>query len=113
MATPATSLRSARRLTLVLAGIAGIALAGLPAAQAAPPATSGDAATLMAARAHDLEKVTEAFDAARDNLSAQQAAAQAAEATAQKARAAQAQAQQDVRGVARSAYTWESSTLQV
>jgi cell wall-associated NlpC family hydrolase len=112
MATPRTPLATARRITLVLAGVAGIAFAGLPVAQASPPATAGDAATLMAARAHDLEKVTEAFNAARDDLAAQQAAAQGAEATMQKARAAQAVAQQEVRGIARSAYTGQGGTFQ-
>jgi peptidoglycan DL-endopeptidase CwlO len=111
MATPRSPLRTARRVTLVVAGLAGIALAGLPAAQAAPT-TASDAAALMAARAHDLEKVTEAFNAARDELATQQTAAQAADAAAQKARTAQAAAQQEVRGLARSAYTGQSGAFE-
>src|SRR5438309_3461967 len=98
MATPRSTSRRplahARRTAVVLAGAVGIGLAALPAQAAPAPATSGDAATLMAARAHDLEKVTEAFDAARDQLAAQEGTAQSAAATVQKARAAQATAQQ-------------------
>ena len=109
MATPRTSLAAARRLTLVLAGVAGIAFAGLPAAEATP---AGDAATLMAARAHDLEKVTETFNAARDELATQQAAAKDAEAATEKAHAAQVAAQKEVRGIARSAYTGQGGTFQ-
>jgi cell wall-associated NlpC family hydrolase len=114
MATPRSSRRPlalARRTAVVLAGAVGIGLAALPAQAAPAPATSGDAATLMAARAHDLEKVTEAFDAARDQLGAQEATAQTAAATVQKARAAQAAAQQQVRGIARSAYTGQNGAL--
>src|SRR5689334_1258677 len=102
--TPRRPLGLVRRTGVVLAGTLGIGLAALPAQAAPPPASSGDAATLMAARAHDLEKVTEAFDAARDELAAQEASAQAAAATVQQARAAQVAAQQQVRGIARSAY---------
>jgi cell wall-associated NlpC family hydrolase len=65
----------------------------------------------MAARAHELEKVTEAFNGARDQLAAQEATAQSAAATVQKARAAQAAAQQQVRGIARSAYTGQNGAL--
>jgi peptidoglycan DL-endopeptidase CwlO len=119
MATPTDSPRPAgtrslvaiRRTAVVLAGLAAIALGPLPAQAAPDPATSGDAATLMAARAHDLEKVTEAFNAARDQLAAQQAKAQAAQATYQQAQAALVTARQQVRGIARSAYTGDRSSF--
>ena len=103
--------RTARRITLVLAGLAAVLLCAVPAHAAPTPATSGDAAALMAARAHDLEKVTEAFDAARDQLAVQQAKAQAAQATYQKAEAALVLARQEVRGIARSAYTGDGSSF--
>lgn len=103
--------RTARRITLVLAGLAAVLLGTVPAHAAPTPATSGDAAALMAARAHDLEKVTEAFDAARDQLAAEQAKAQAAQAAYQKAQAALVQARQEVRGIARSAYTGNGSSF--
>src|SRR3954467_3822964 len=76
-------LRTARRFVLVLTGTiavsAGVALVP-PAASAAPdaPGPSQGAAALMAARAHDLEAVTEQFNTARDALAGQQAAAKAA-----------------------------------
>jgi cell wall-associated NlpC family hydrolase len=98
-------------MAVVLAGLAAIALSPLPAQAAPDPATAGDAATLMAARAHDLEKVTEAFNAARDQLAAQQAKAQAAQATYQQAQAALVTARQQVRGIARSAYTGDRSSF--
>jgi cell wall-associated NlpC family hydrolase len=101
---------------LVLTGVAGAVLATVPAqaapAPAAQPATSADAAALMAARAHELEKVTEAFDAARDQLAAQEATAKAAAARADQARAAQEKAREQVRGIARSAYTGQNGALQ-
>jgi peptidoglycan DL-endopeptidase CwlO len=115
MATPRTTPRRplalVRRTAVVLAGAVGIGLAALPAQATPAPATSGDAATLMAARAHDLEKVTEAFDSARDQLAAQEATAQAAAARVQQARAVQTAAQQQVRGIARSAYTGQNGAL--
>ena len=103
--------RSARRITLVLAGLTAVLLGTVPAQAAPTPATSGDAAALMAARAHDLEKVTEAFDAARDQLAAQQQKAEAAQAAYQKAQAALVVARQQVRGIARSAYTSNNSSI--
>ena len=119
MATPTDSPRPAgtrslltiRRIAVVLAGLAALALSPLPAQAAPDPATSGDAATLMAARAHDLEKVTEAFNIARDQLAAQQAKAQAAQATYEQAQAALVTARQQVRGIARSAYTGDRSSF--
>jgi cell wall-associated NlpC family hydrolase len=100
-----------RRISVVLAALAAVGLSPLPAQADPDPATAGDAATLMAARAHDLEKVTEAFDTARDQLAAQQAKAQAAQASFQQAQAALVTARQQVRGIARSAYTGDSSSF--
>jgi peptidoglycan DL-endopeptidase CwlO len=75
------------------------------------PATSHDAATLMAARAHDLEKVTENFNIARDHLAAQQAKAKAAQARFRAAAAQLTVARRQVRSIARSAYTGNGSSL--
>src|SRR3954462_3637040 len=116
MATRRTSfprpnlLHRSRRIVLVLAGVLGISagIALVPqAASAAPgaPATAQEAAELMAARAHDLEAVTEQFNTARDELAGQQAAAQAAADALAKAQADLATAQTQVRGIARSAFT--------
>jgi cell wall-associated NlpC family hydrolase len=119
MATPSTSSRPAprravplsRRIVLGLVVLAGVALTPVAASAAPRPATAHDAAVLMAARAHDLEKITEAFDAARDQLAAQEASAQAAAARADQARAARTAAQQQVRSIARSAYTGQNGAL--
>jgi cell wall-associated NlpC family hydrolase len=94
-----------RRIALGLAALAAVALSPLPASAAPVPATSHDAAALMAARAHDLEKVTEQFDVARDQLAAQQAKAKSAQARFRTAQAALAVARRQVRGIARTAYT--------
>ena len=118
MATPRTSFPrpnparrprlTARRAVLVLAGAIGVALVPLPAS-AAPdsPTTSQEAAALMAARAHDLEVVTEQFNTARDELATQQAAAQAAADALPRTQADLVAAQAQVRGIARSAFTGE------
>jgi cell wall-associated NlpC family hydrolase len=116
----ASSLSSARRrltgrrflFTVVAAG--GVVLAPLPAYAAPDRATSAEeAAALVAARAHDLEVVTEKFNDAREELKAKQADAAAAEAQVQAAEAVVATARGQVREVARSAYTGESlGTLQ-
>src|SRR3954447_11859575 len=122
MATPRTSFprpkflrrprNAARRGVLALAGVmggsAGISLVPQPAS-AAPdrPSTSQEAAALMAARAHDLEIVTERFNEARDELATQQATARAAAATLAQAQADLGAAQGQVRGIARSAFTGE------
>jgi cell wall-associated NlpC family hydrolase len=118
MATPlgrtpsaASSRRSSRRpalagrAALALAGVVGVLFSTVPA-QAAP-ATPAQAAELVAARGHELEVITEQFNQARENLTAQQAAAQAAAAQLEQATAALAGAQQSVRGIARSAWTGE------
>src|SRR3954447_18373667 len=105
--------RSIRRAVLVLSGViavsAGIALVpqGASAAPAAP-ATAQQAAELMAARAHELEVVTEQFNTAHDGLESQQAAAQTAADALAKAQADLSSAQAQVRGIARSAFTGNS-----
>jgi cell wall-associated NlpC family hydrolase len=93
-------------LTGAIAVSAGIAVVP-QVASAAPdaPATAQEAAELMAARAHDLEVVTEQFNTARDQLETQQAAAKAAADALAKAQADLATAQTQVRGIARSAFT--------
>jgi cell wall-associated NlpC family hydrolase len=107
--TPSTRRRSrpalAGRVVLALAGVVGVLFSSVPA-QAAP-ATSAEAAELVAARGHELEVVTEQFNEARETLTAQQAAAQAAAAQLEQATAALGTAQQQVRGIARSAWTGE------
>jgi cell wall-associated NlpC family hydrolase len=116
----ASTHRSARRglpgrrvlLTLVAAG--GVVLAPLPAL-AAPeqPTTSQEAAALVAARGHDLEVVTEQFNDAREALTTKQAEAEQARQQVQVAEAAVTAARDQVRQVARSAYTGDQlSTLQ-
>jgi cell wall-associated NlpC family hydrolase len=91
------------RVVLAVAGVIGVLFSAVPA-QAAP-ATSAEAAQLVAARGHDLEVVTEQFNEARATLDAQRAAAQAAAAKLTQATAALGAAQQQVRGIARSAWT--------
>src|SRR4051812_34726736 len=92
-----------RRVVLAAAGVVGILFSTVPA-QAAP-ATSAEAAKLVAARGHDLEVITEQYNQARETLVAQRAAAEKAIATSNEATAALAAAQEQVRGLARSAYT--------
>lgn len=103
---PAHTRRSAtvRRVVLAAAGVVGILLSTVPAS-AAPATTSAEAAKLVAARGHDLEVITEQYNAARESLVAQRASAEKAIATSNKATAALAAAQQQVRGIARTAYT--------
>jgi cell wall-associated NlpC family hydrolase len=118
MASKHSSLRPAlisRRVVLTLVAAGGVVLAPLPAL-AAPEqtaTTSQEAAALVASRAHDLEVVTEKFNDAREQLDATQAAATAAGQQAEAAQATVAGARDQVRQVARSAYTGDSlSTLQ-
>lgn len=102
------SLRAVRAGVLLLAAAIGATLTP-SAAQAAPaasvPTTSSEAAALVAARAHDLEAVTEQYNTAKVQLDAQQAAAKAAAATLAKAEAQLRTAQQQVRGIARASFT--------
>jgi cell wall-associated NlpC family hydrolase len=109
MATPLgrTPARLARA-ALAVAGVAGVLLTAAPA-QAAP-GTSAEAGQMVAARAHDLEVVTEQFDEARATYDTQRAAAEAATAKLQAAAATLGTAQQQVRGIARSAWTGSGLT---
>lgn len=95
-----------RRISVAALAAAGVALLPAPAS-AAPdaPQTSGDAAALLAAKAHDLEKLTEQFDTARDRLERQQAAARAAGGAAGQASDRLSAAHGQIRGVARGIYT--------
>ena len=65
----------------------------------------------MAARAHDLEEVTEEFNAARDQLAAQEAKARAAAGHLRRRPGRARAAQQQVRGIARSAYTGDRGSF--
>ncbi len=98
--------RRPHRLLVVLAAVIGLSVAPLPAA--ADPQTSEEVAELLAAHGHELEKVTERFNDARETLKAQQAAEKAATEALEKARAQVAAAQESVRGIARSAFTGDS-----
>ena len=93
------------RLVLAVTGVVGVLFTAVPA-QAAPT-TSAQAAEMVAARGHELEVVTEKFNEARATLDTQRAAAQAAAAQLEQATAALGAAQQQVRGIARSAWTGE------
>ena len=107
-ASPRTSSRRpvrAVRLVLAAAAAVGVLLPTAPATAA--PATSAEAAELVAARGHELEVVTEQFNEARETLAAQQEAARTAGARLEQATAALGTAQQQVRGLARSAWTGE------
>jgi peptidoglycan DL-endopeptidase CwlO len=108
-AVPASTRRSsaAGRALLALAAVVGVLFSTVPA-QAAP-ATSAQAAELVAAKGHELEIVTEEFNEAREALIAQRAAAEAAAATFAQATTDLGTAQQQVRGIARSAYTGEGT----
>src|SRR4051794_15611534 len=96
----------ARTALLVLTAACGVTLTPLPAAaEPEQPATSQQAADLVAARARDLEVLTEQFNEARERLTAtQESAARAAEELAA-AQAALAGARDHVRAVARGAWT--------
>jgi peptidoglycan DL-endopeptidase CwlO len=93
----------ARRVVLALAGVIGVLVSTVPA-QAAP-STSTEAAELVAAHGHQLEVITEQFNEARETLAGQLATAEAAGAELERVTAQLAAAQQQVRGLARSAYT--------
>jgi cell wall-associated NlpC family hydrolase len=113
-APPASPRRSAApgRVLLAAAAILGVLVTAMPAQAAppaAPPATSAHAAELVAARGHHLEVVTEEFNEARAALTAQHAVAEAAAAQLTQATATLGAAQQQVRGIARAAYTGEGT----
>ena len=101
-----------RRTTLLAAAGVAVALIASPAQASGSPTTSGEAAALLAAKAHQLEVVTEQFDAAREQLAAASQAARQAAAAASGAQADLAAAQSQVRAVARSAYTGGTGPLQ-
>ena len=110
-APPVLSYRSAHRPSRTARGLcaavaaASLALSPVPAFGApGTPSTSQDVAALMAAKAHELEKITEEFNIARHQLERQQAAARVAADAAAEAQTRLAAAQQQVRGIARSAY---------
>jgi cell wall-associated NlpC family hydrolase len=112
MASALTPARCAvPRIVIGLIAAGSLTLATVPAA-ASPedPETSAEAAALVAERAHDLEVVTEQFNEAREQLRASQdAAAQAARDVAA-AEAALAAAREQVRSVARGAWTGDRLT---
>jgi cell wall-associated NlpC family hydrolase len=101
---------TARRAAVVLAGVVGILLSvfSVVPAQAAPT-TAAEAGRLMAARSHDLEVMTEKFDAARVRLAAEEGLARSATAKMKAAYVVVGTAQNQVRGIARSAYTGTGS----
>ena len=108
---PTPARRAVPRIVIGLIAAGGLALTTVPAA-ASPedPGTSAEAAALVAERAHDLEVVTERFNEAREQLRAgQDAAAQAARDVAT-AEAAVAAAREQVRSVARGAWTGDRLT---
>ena len=107
-ALPRTSTRRpahVRHGMLALLAVIGALFVTAPA-QAAP-ATSAEAAALVAARGHELEVISEQFNEARVALESQRATATAAVAAMEQATAELAAAQQHVRGLARTAYTGE------
>ena len=105
-----TRRRSPRPAVLVLAAVLAAVCSTAPA-QAAPgtstPATSAQAAEMVAAKGHELEVITEEFNEAREALRGHRATAEAAAAELEAATARLAAAQQQVRGIARAAYTGE------
>jgi cell wall-associated NlpC family hydrolase len=106
--TPARRpLVAARRALVAVVAAGGLALSPLPAAADPRPSTSAEAAALVAARAHDLEVLTEQFNEAREELWTTRAAAVRAAEELAAAQAALAQARDRVRVVAYSAYTGE------
>jgi cell wall-associated NlpC family hydrolase len=108
---PTPARRAVPRILIGLIAAGGLTLTTVPAA-ASPedPETSAEAAALVAERAHDLEVVTERFNEVREQLRAgQDAAAQAARDVAT-AEAAVAAAREQVRSVARGAWTGDRLT---
>jgi cell wall-associated NlpC family hydrolase len=108
MATPnaPTARTTGRRAALVVAGVLGILLSVFSAVPAqAAPTTAAEAGRLMAARSHDLEVLTEKFDAARVRLAQEERLVRTATAKMKTAYVVLGVAQNQVRGIARSAYT--------
>ena len=98
---------TARRALVAAVAAGGLAFTPLPAAADPQPATSVEAAALVAARAHDLEILTEQFNEAREELAATREAADRAAQELVAAEAALAGAREQVRAVAYGAYTGE------
>jgi cell wall-associated NlpC family hydrolase len=98
-------LPAARRAVVALGVVGALAVSATPAAAEPAPATSREAAGLIAARARDLEVLTEKFNEARERLKATERSAHRAADDLEAARAALARARDRVRVVARSAYT--------
>ncbi|MPQ97662.1 NlpC/P60 family protein [Modestobacter sp. I12A-02628] len=109
-AVPARRARRARRLTSTLVLTASAALvAGLfPGSATAAPASSAEAAELVAAASRELEVVTEQVNEATVTLEQQDAAAVAAAQAALDAQARVDAVEGQLRQVARSAYTGDS-----
>jgi len=104
--TPARlHLPAARRAVVALGVVGALAVSATPAAAEPAPSTSREAADLIAARARDLEVLTENFNEARERLKATERATHRAADELEAARAALARARDRVRVVARSAYT--------
>jgi cell wall-associated NlpC family hydrolase len=101
----AARLPTGRRVLVALVAAGGLVLTPLPASAEPQPATATEAARLIAARAHDLEVLTERFNAAGEELKATQEKAARAAADLTAAVAALAQAREHVRAVAYGAYT--------
>jgi cell wall-associated NlpC family hydrolase len=103
---PAGRRSTGRRALLALLTAGGVVITPLPAA-AVPeqPTTSRQAADLVAARAHDLEVLTEQFNEAREQLEATREAADLAAEELVAAEDDLAEARDHVRAVARGAWT--------
>jgi hypothetical protein len=103
---PARRRSTGRPALLVLLTAGGVLFAPLAAgADPARPTTSQEAAQLVAARAHDLEVLTEQFNEAREELKAAQEVADVAAEDLAAAEADLAGARDHVRTLARSAWT--------
>jgi peptidoglycan DL-endopeptidase CwlO len=101
----AARLPAGRRVLVALVAAGGLILTPIPASAEPQPTTATEAASLIAARAHDLEVLTERFNAAGEELKAIQEKAARAAADLTAAVAALAQAREHVREVAYGAYT--------
>ncbi|MFQ1000994.1 NlpC/P60 family protein [Modestobacter sp. SSW1-42] len=108
--------RGGRLATGLLAGVtASLALALLPGSAAAAPgdpvtqaATPEEATRLVSDATHDLEVVTEELNDAQETLTQQRAAAEAAGRTVAETQAQLAALDEQVRRIARSAFTGEN-----
>src|SRR5215203_4742425 len=93
-----------RRVLVALVAAGSLALVPLPASAEPAADTSAEVADVIAARAHDLEVLTEEFNQAREELRTTQAEAAAAAADQEAADAALLEARDQVRVVAVGAY---------